>query len=143
MVLLALCVVARGGGICDCLRDGITWVREDGTMIHDTTFVPSKICRDMKCKKHVCIRGLLLLLPFRKNKVSTPSWMPVLERATLRLLCQHLRWLRRQCPHTKFLFVPRVKRGFYQKQVFAPSPAVRNPMHVNTLRLLLRQALVE
>ena len=66
-----------------------------------------------------------------------------MERATLRLLCQHLRWLRRQCPRTKFLFVPRVKRGFYQKQAFVPSPSVRNPMHVNTLRLLLRQALVE
>ena len=143
MVLLALCVVARGGGICDCLRDGITWVRADGTMIHDTTFVPSKICGDTKCRRHACIRGLLLLLPYRKNKVATPSWMPVMERATLRLLCQHLRWLRRQCPRTKFLFVPRVKRGFYQKQAFVPSPSVRNPMHVNTLRLLLRQALVE
>ena len=32
MVLLAFCAIARGGGICSCLRAGITWVRADGTM---------------------------------------------------------------------------------------------------------------
>lgn len=32
MVLLAFCAVARGGGICECLRQGLTWVRADGTM---------------------------------------------------------------------------------------------------------------
>ena len=143
MVLLALCVVARGGGICECLKDGVTWVRADGTMIHDTTFIPSAICSNMQCRKPTCIRGLLLLLPFRKNKVATPSWMPVLERNTLRLLCRHLRWLREHAANTKFLFVPRIKRGHYHNQVFVPSPFVRNPMHVNTLRLLLRQALVQ
>ena len=143
MVLLAMCVVARGGGICECLRDGVTWVRADGTMVHDTRFIPAEICHDLQCRKAECIRGLLLLLPFRKNKVATPSWMPVVERNTLRILCRHLRWLRRHSAASKFLFVPRIKRGYRHNQVFVPSPFVRNPMHVDTLRLLLRQALVE
>ena len=140
MVLLAFCAIARGGGMCSCLRAGVTWVRADGTMVHDPEFIPSSICRDYQCKSHACIRGFLLLLPFRKNKIATPSWMPIMEITTIRLLCQHLRWLRRLRIPGKHMFVARKK--FIRNGVhgFSPSMSSEKGMSVNSLRTLVRQA---
>ena len=69
--------------------------------------------------------------------------MPILERNALIILCGHLRWLRKNCARTKYLFVPRVKRIVALRHVFVPSPFVRNPMHVDTLRTLLRKAITQ
>ena len=143
MVLLAFCSVARAGGITECLRHGLSWVRADGTLVHDSRFIPDAICHDLQCRRARCIRGLLLLLPFRKNKVSTPSWMPILERNALRLLCAHLRFLRASKVRSTYLFVPRAKRIVNRRHTFVPAPGGRNPMSTDTMRTLLRQAIVE
>ena len=65
-----------------------------------------------------CVCGSLLLLPFRNNKVTTPSWMPILEINSLRLLLVHLLWLRDNSPKD---IVPRVKRFVNRTHVFTPS----------------------
>ena len=143
MLLLAFCAVARASGICECLRHGLAWVRCDGTLSHDTRQIPEAICRAKGCRGASCVKGMLLLLPFRKNKQSTPSWMPVMERNALRLLCEHLRFLRRSRVKSQFMFIPRMKRIVNKVHIFVPSNNVETPMSPDNLRTLLRQAIRE
>ena len=143
MILASMCAIARAGGSCECLKHGLSWVRADGTLEHDSRFIPPTICHNMRCVKPSCVRGLLLLLPFRKNKQSTPSWMPILERNTLRILCEHLRFLRRERVTSAHLFVPRRKRIVRGVHVFVPATNSPTPMTPNQLRSLFRQAIVE
>ena len=143
MVLVALCSVARAGGTCECLRHGLSWVKADGSLVHDTRIIPSTFCSHSNCSRASCVRGVLLLLPFRKNKQSTPSWMPILERHTLRLLADHLRFLRREGVTATHLFIPRRKRIVKRQHVFVPAKASQTPMTPDKLRFLFRQAIVE
>ena len=40
MIALALCTMARGAEICGCLREGLAWVRPDGTQERGRLFAP-------------------------------------------------------------------------------------------------------
>lgn len=149
VTLLAFCAVARGGGICTCVRTGITWVRVDGTMVHDPAFIPTVVSLGGGRFELPGILGFLLLLPFRKNKLSTPSWMPIMELYCMVFLCVQLRWLRRQQIPGDHLFVARRKRIIRGVHVFVPAIAPQGKskadgsLSVDSFRLLLRKAAVE
>ena len=143
MILAALCAVARAGGSCECLRHGVAWVRANGTLVHDSRIIPRVFCSTAKCSKATCTRGVLLLIPFRKNKQSTPSWMPIMERNTLRLLSDHLRFLRSAGVKSPHLFVPRRKRVVSGRHIFVPAVDSPTPISPDSLKTLFRQAIVE
>ena len=66
MALLATCAITRGAGIRSCVRNGISWIRNDGTVYRGDK-KPVRHCSNKGCNIENCVRGFLLLLPYRKN----------------------------------------------------------------------------
>jgi hypothetical protein len=142
MVVLAICTVARGAEITGCRRDGISWVRPDGTQVRTDRFSPINALNTSGLALLNSLRGFLILFPARKNKQSTPTWVPVISGTAITLLAQHLQWLDNHLPGEGGALFPARKPsragGFRH---YAPS--TKSPMSVNAFRKLLRLALVE
>ena len=144
MVLLALCTLARGAEVVSCRREGIVWVRPDGTQIR----IP--LCNPM-CNfgtstsailKH--LRGFLVLFPSRKNHQSTPTWVPVISSAVVSLLARHLHWLDKvRGPKHGCLFPARRSTRLGRRRAYIPALAPEAAMSVDSFRKIIRQALVE
>ena len=144
MCLCAFCVLARGAGINECLRRGVVWVRHDGTVIHklgNTRVHAHKSRRN--CGKPGCVRGFLLLLPFRKNKQNVPSWIPVSMRYAVNLMQQHEQWLNSTASTSPYLFIARQNAREGGKRVYTPNLTTTSQMSVQSFRSLLRQAVYE
>lgn len=146
MVVIMTCSLARGAGVTSCLRDGLSWVRRDGTQpAVEDNFVPRQCCHNSSCTNAKCVRGFLLLLPFRKNRRNAPSWIPIAEKSAIRMMANHQRWLR-TLPPGQFMFPAR--RRIRPKApagpiYFVPNTNPDSRMSTNTLRSLLRRALME
>ena len=142
MVLLALCTLARGAGINTCTRKGVSWVRNDGTTYCGRE-KPTKHCNDKGCKREGCVRGFLLLLPFRKNRQLQPTWMPVAERSAVKMMSDHLAWLElHRCKSDK-LFIARKVGRHNRRMIFPPNLSRTSSMSNQSFRTLLRQAIEE
>ena len=145
MVLLMFCTVGRGAEISSCPADGIAWVRHDGTQPTDVkNFKPMQHCTSSACRLQQCVRGFLLLMPSRKNRRNSPSWIPVAETSAVAMTIQHLRW-RKSVSDGRYLFPARVRvraegRGAVS---FNPSKEPDSMMSTVSLRFLMRKALVE
>ena len=112
MTFIAFSTIGRGDEICNCLlRDGITWVLQNGSTVSATSFRPGHHCCDKACNRDNCVRGFLILFPSRKNHQHKPSWIPVASAVTVRLMISHLDWLdNNQLPFQwKHMFLPRVQ----------------------------------
>ena len=142
MALMALCVLARGAGIHSCIRQGVSWIRNNGTTYrgHDR---PVKHCDRKDCKRPNCVRGFLILLPFRKNRQSQPTWMPVAERSAVYMLANHLEWLATSGSKSDALFIARKVGRRNRQMVFPPNLSATSRMSTQSFRTILRQALVE
>ena len=105
--------------------------------------MPWKHCTSKVCTVTGCVRGFLMLLPFRKNRQSQSSWIPVADGSAVRMLASHLQWLRAVKSKSDALFVARrpVRRG--KRTVFPPNLSMDSRMSVDSFRKLFRQALTE
>lgn len=147
MILVSFCAITRGAGTVSCLRRGVAWVRKDGSQPKNpTAFTPQQSCNAAICSHHSCVRGFLLLLPFRKNRRNSPSWIPIAEKNAVAMMARHLRWVN-QLPPGHYLF-PARKRIRLTKEngaavKFIPKATVDSQMSTATFRALTRTALVE
>ena len=144
MVLLSFCTLARGAGICLCLRLGVVWVDSAGLILWDSyNLRPHRHCTNATCKDPNCVIGTLLLIPWRKNKQSTPSWIPVAEKNAIVMLGQHMRWLTQCSSKSTALFLARASARSNGKRVYVPNTGTNSRMSTTTYRSLFRQALRE
>ena len=146
MILLAFCALARGAAITSCLRTGLSWVRKDGTQPEDTiSFSPVHHCSSQQCDHPQCVRGFLLLLPSRKNRRGSPSWIPVAEKSAVSLMAEHMQWLRHM-PDGHYMFPARQRcrrKTRTDPATFKPNRTPDSRMSTRSLRFLIRQALVD
>jgi len=146
MILMGVVTVARGAEMVAWRRDGIAWVRPDGTQFPLNQFSPALTFGSNPRELLRRIRGFLLLFPSRKNKQSTPSWIPSISAPTILLLSRHLQWLDAVRPshgEGACLFPARVCTRNGGQREYLPNLCPDSAMSVNVLRTLLRQALVE
>ena len=107
MIVLALCIMARGAEVCACLREGLAWVRHDGTQVRAPLFAPSLVVDPKGVLAAPGVKGMLLLLSSRKNRQATPTWVPVISSTAITLLARHIRWLdRTRGPMHEWVSVP-------------------------------------
>ena len=90
MIILALCTMARGAEVVSCRRDGIAWVRPDGTQVRSALFDPARAVGSVGPALVMKFRGFMILFPSRKNHQSTPTWVPVISAAVVSLLAKHI-----------------------------------------------------
>ena len=142
MMVLGICTLARGAEIVSCRRHGVVWVRLDGTQVREPSFVPPLLALKQ-------FSGVLLLFPSRKNKQANPTWIPVMSILALRLLSRHLFWFdevrrsRRIPPSVDTCLFPARRSGRQDGvRVYHPANSLQAAMSVDSLRSLLRQALV-
>ena len=143
MVVLGVCTVARGAEVIAWRREGLAWVRRDGTQVSQTRFKPHRYGpRAGPRAGHV--RGFMLLFPSRKNKQSTPSWIPVISATAVLLLSRHLQWLDGlRTSGGGCLFPARVSARIQGQRLYNPATNPESSMSVNSLRALIRLALRE
>ena len=144
MVIMALCTMARGAEIAGCRREGVVWVRPDGTQVRADLFSPladqGPLCPPLFGQ----VRGFLLLFPARKNHQSTPTWVPVVSAAAVSLLARHLQWLDAyRGPSPGCLFPARRAAGPRWARTFVPTMDPEAAMSVDSFRLILRSALAQ
>ena len=144
MVLMAICTVARGAEVVSCLREGLVWVRPDGTQVRSPYFVPELTMGPDGPVTGSQVKGLMVLLPSRKNRQASPTWIPVIATAAISLLAVHVQWLDSiRGPRCGALFPARVSSRQAGRRVYVTAPNPVTAMSVDSLRLLLRQALTE
>ena len=144
MILLSFCAPARGAGVTSCLRKGIAWILMNGTQPTDSqSFRPSQ-CSLERCTHPKCVRGFLLLFPARKNRRNSPSWIPIGERSAIKLMSDHLAFLR-SLPPGNYMF-PARKRHRHRPApgaIFVPNTNVNSKMSTSSFRSMVRLALVD
>ena len=144
MIAMALCIMARGAEVCSCLRQGLAWVRHDGTQVRSPSFVPNLIEDQSGAVVAGSVKGFLILLPSRKNRQSTPTWVPVISSTVMSMLARHIRWLDEIRGHADgCLFPARVSARKDGARIYVPSASRVTPMSVQSFRKLIRLALVE
>ena len=144
MIILALCTVARGAEVVSCRREGIAWVRPDGTQVRSALFNPAQAVGSVGPALISKVRGFMILFPSRKNHQSTPTWVPVISAAVVSLLAKHIQWLDQiRGPSRGCLFPARRTVRVTGKRMYAPNLSPESAMSVDSLRVLVRQALTE
>ena len=144
MVTLGLCTVARGAEVVSCRREGLVWVRSDGTQVRSPYVVPTMAAIQASANSAPAIKGFMVLLPSRKNRQATPTWIPVIANMVISLLIVHVRWIDSlRGPRCGCLFPARVPARRAGKRVYTPSLQPDTAMSVESFRHLLRQALAE
>ena len=144
MVMLAICTVARGAEVVSCLREGIAWVRPDGTQVRSPYFVPELTMGPDGPVTGSQVKGFMVLLPSRKNRQASPTWIPVIASVAISLLAVHVQWLdTTRGPRCGALFPTRMASRRAGRRVYVTAPNPVTAMSVDSFRLLLRQALTE
>ena len=144
MALIGMCTVARGAEVVSCLREGLAWVRPDGTQVRSPYFVPVLTAGPLGPDPESRVKGFMILLPSRKNKQASPTWIPVVASAAISLLAVHVAWLdsvRGTCCGS--LFPARVSARRAGRRVYVPAPCPNAAMSVDSFRRLLRQAIAQ
>ena len=146
MILLSFCALARGAGVTSCLRRGIAWILMDGTQPPESqshTFQPSQ-CSQKQCTHPTCVRGFLLLFPARKNRRNSPSWIPIGERSAIKLMGDHLHFLR-SLPPGNYMFPARKRHRPRPAPgaTFVPNTGMNSKMSTSSFRSMVRLALVD
>ena len=95
------------------------------------------------CSHPHCIRGFLLLIPFRKNCQNQPTWIPIAEINAMALMASHLRFLQRVASRSSYMFLPMVPPVTTVASQHVPGTGPDDYMTVNDLRALIRRALCE
>ena len=128
--ILAICFLSllRGAGVLSVPMRGVTWVVGLAELVN-----PPKL--------PIRHTGALLLVPSRKTKQTAPSWIPLREGSTTRLLVKHVRWRQRHAQSNTFLFPSRRPSFKGSKTSWRPHP--RNAMSTSSFITLMRQALCE
>lgn len=104
---------------------------------------PPLHCDNARCPEEFCLRGVLILLPIRKNSQAKPTWVPVAERRALRMLHEHVSWLRRVSPSAVHLFPARRRVSTRGQVSFTVNRRANSVMSVKSFRQLTRRALQE
>ena len=113
VAMVTFCTVARMAETVAIPRDGVVWVRQDGITVQDPSFVPtlqpdgSLQGFDRRASRLIRPRGVMLLFITRKNKANQPSWIPLMDRATLIMLARHIATTDRRFPGSPHLFIAR------------------------------------
>ena len=145
MALLGFVTLARGAGVTSCLGTGVAWVACVGHILpSDPYFKPEVRCDRSGCVHPRCVKGFLNLIPFRKNRQSAPTWIPVAEKNTIELMVKHLQFRRGLNPATTAMFLDRDNVSFVNgTPVYLPLTHSGSGMSTDTFRSLLRMALRE
>lgn len=144
MALLAICTVARGAEVVSCLREGLSWVRPDGTQVRSPYFVPALTIGAGGPESESAVKGFMVLLPSRKNKQTSPTWIPVVAVSVISLLAVHIRWLDSTMgTRCGTIFPARVVARRAGRRAYVPASKPDAAMSVDSFRRLLRQALIE
>ena len=144
MALLAICTVARGADVVSCLREGLSWVRSDGTQVRSPYFVPALTAGPHGPDPASAVKGFMILIPSRKNKQASPTWIPVVAVTVISLLAVHVRWLDSAIgTRCGCMFPARVASRRAGRRVYVPASSPDAAMSVDSFRRLLRQALVQ
>ena len=93
MITLDLCTMARGAEVVSCRREGIEWVRPDGTQVRVPLYNPASSIGATTAALLNHRRGFLVLFPSRKNHQFTSTCVPVISSAVVSLLARHVKWL--------------------------------------------------
>ena len=113
MALLGFVTLARGAGVTSCLGTGVAWVACVGHILpSDPYFKPEVRCDRSGCVHPRCVKGFLNLIPFRKNRQDSPTWIPVAEKNTIDLMVKHLQFRRGLNPATTAMFLDRDNVSF-------------------------------
>ena len=144
MLALAFCIIARGAGIVSCETKGIAWVRHDGALHGDPALIPDiASCAGACCVAKSCARGVLLLVPWRKNKQNVPSWLPISDHGALVLLARHMRW-RLSVARANLCMFPALRPARRAGQrTYRPATGTDDAMDVDSLREWIRKACME
>ena len=128
--------------MCAYMRLGVAWVRMDGSICpHGLTFLS---LTDTHIRSlHKTIRGFLLLFPTRKNRLSTPSWIPVAEQHAISMLAAHITWLRKIGSQSPAMFLARKVGRSSGTRCYHPNTSASSRISTDTFRLLFRLALTE
>ena len=145
MVLVGVLALARGAGVTSCLANGVTWVACQGHQLPtDPTFRPEVRCDRAGCAHPRCVKGFLILIPFRKNKQDAPTWIPIAEKNAIGLMAKHLRFLFGLQPATTAMFLARDTVSFVRgRPVYLPLTHPGSAMSTEEFRALIRLALRE
>ena len=144
MVIMALYTMTRGAEIVSCRREGIVWVRPNGTQVRSSFFNPARIVGSVGPALIKNVQGFMVLFPSRKNHQSTPTWVPVISAAVVSLLAKHIQWLDQvRGPISGCLFPARRSMRNTGMRVYTPKLSHESSMSVDSLRLLVRQALIQ
>ena len=144
MGVLALCTMGRGAEIVSCRREGLVWVRHDGTQIRENLHNPERAIGSLGPVLLQAVKGFLILFPSGKNRQATPTWVPVISTMVVQLMAAHVNWLDRSRGVSRgCLFPTRVLARRSRRRVYNPAVNPESAMSVSSFRLLTRQALVE
>ena len=145
MMLTGFLGLARCAGVTSCLREGISWILCDGTQAQDNPpFVPAVKCDMSGCDLIGCVKGFLVLIPFRKNKQAAPTWIQIAEKNAIAIVSAHLQFLRRLRPSSPYMFLSREEPiQVNGSLVFQPCTHKESFMSTNDFRDLVRLALRE
>ena len=89
------------------------------------------------------VRGVLLLVPWRKNKQNVPSWLPISDHGALVLLARFMRW-RRTVARSNLCMFPALRSARYRGQrTYKPAAGTDQGMDVDNFRDWVRKACME
>ena len=127
-IFVAFVTLLRGSGLLCIPRRGVTWVSGDGEAT-DPAVIP---------RGHT---GALLLVPKRKQRQKSHSWVPLRAGKVTAMLARHASWLRSRSPRPRFLFPARRRRYVDNKRRWSPNP--KSALSSKSLLFLIRMALRE
>ena len=145
MILVGVLALARGAGVTSCLSRGVSWVACLGHQLPpDPSFRPAVRCDRSGCAHPRCVKGFLILIPFRKNKQDAPTWIPIAEKNAISLMAQHLSFLHGLQPATTSMFLGRDSVSFVKgRPVYLPLTHPGSRMSTEEFRALIRLSLRE
>ena len=128
LMLAAFQSLLRAAGILSVPQRGTTWI-VDSLQLVNPSILP------------VVHDGVMLMVPRRKTRQSTPSWVVLRAGRVTELLQRHLTFVRATVPTNHFLFPARLARFRRQARTWVPHP--ENPLSAQSFRFLVRRALQE
>ena len=133
--------VARGAEVISCIREGLVWVRHDGTQVNSPYFVPVLTAGPHGPVSESSVKGFMILLPSRENKQASPTWIPVISAAVISLLAVHVAWLDSvRGPRCGCIFPARVTARKAGNRVYVPGASPEAAISVDSFRRLLPAA---
>ena len=127
-MMVAFFSLLRGAGVLSIPATGLTWVVGLREIINPARPPP----------RH---SGVLVLVPRRKSRQHTPSWIPLKAGLVTKLLAKHAKWRARKVNTSKFLFPARRRRIKNGKRSWRPHTT--NALSSSSFLTLIRMALRE